>query len=159
AKVDALAREGAPFADALAELAEASGTPAPDALSAVADSGIPSAVSLRTSFGDLASEAVKASVRETASEDGGVGARLGAFLSSQVATRALEPQEGDSANAVLSRAQAAVDAEDFAAALAEVSTLSGAAAQTIAPWVDMAQSRLSALDALDGLSATLSPSN
>ncbi|MEM6465914.1 MAG: mitofilin family membrane protein [Pseudomonadota bacterium] len=159
AEVDAQARAGGSFADALAALSELTGTEAPAALSAIAGSGMPSALTLRNSFGDAAGDAIKAGIRETASEEGGMGARLGAFLSSQVATRSLEPQEGDDANAVLSRAQAAVNADDFSGALSELSTLAGAAADAMAPWVASTQSRLDALSALDGLSATLSPSN
>ena len=65
--------------------------------------------------------------------------------------RSLTPQEGDSADAILSRAEAALTAADLSTAMAELSSLPEAAAGAIAPWLGDAAKRADALTALDAL--------
>lgn len=60
---------------------------------------------------------------------------------------------GDPAAGVLAHAQAALDAGDLAGAIAAAATLSGPAAQAMAPWLDQARGLLAARAALAALAA------
>jgi hypothetical protein len=60
---------------------------------------------------------------------------------------------GDPAAGVLAHAQAALDAGDLAGAIAAAATLSGPAAQALAPWLDQARGLLAARAALAALAA------
>ncbi len=73
------------------------------------------------------------------------------FLRSQTGARSLAPRDGDDADAVLSRAEAALRAGDLQAALTEVDILTGAAAMAMADWRAQAETRLAALAALADL--------
>ena len=84
---------------------------------------------------------------------------LHAFLQSQVGGRSLEPQEGDSADAVLSRAEAALREGDLAATVAELSGLPEEALEMMADWTASAQTRIAALEAMDAFAAALDAAN
>ena len=60
---------------------------------------------------------------------------------------------GDPAAGVLAHAQTALDAGDLAGAVAAVATLTGPAAQALAPWLDQARGLLAARAALAALAA------
>ncbi len=143
---------GAPFGDALGVIAGEGGEAAPEVLVAKAETGVVTLAVLRDRFPDAAKTAIQASIKSEAG--GSVAGRLGAFLESQVATRSLEPQEGDSADAVLSRAEAALRQDDLAGALQELDGLPEPAAQAMSGWLDDARARVAALKALDELNAT-----
>jgi hypothetical protein len=113
----------APGLDALA----AAGQPVPAALSAVRG-GVPSLAGLQEAFPDLARQALAAE-RANGSSSGAVS-----FLKEQLGVRSLTPQDGDDADAVLSRVEAALKAGDLSATLAEVEALPEAAAAVLAPW-------------------------
>ena len=85
--------------------------------------------------------------------------RVTAFLQSQVGGRSLEPREGDDPDAILSRAEADVQAGDISAALRELDNLPSAAQAVMAPWVEDANARLSATDAMAEFAAVLDASN
>jgi hypothetical protein len=82
--------------------------------------------------------------------------RLLAFLKAQFGVRSLEPQPGNSAEAVLSRAQAAVTKGDLTAALSELSALSQLGQDHLQDWIAAAQSRVAVQAALSELSSALS---
>lgn len=153
ARIDAALDTGAPFDDALLELTEATGLEAPEALSAVAADGVPALAGLQSTFPAAAREAIDADIRSGV-EEGSVN-RLEAFLKTQLGTRSLEPKEGDSADAVLSRAEAALKSGDLATVLAEIEALPEAAKPAFAEWQAMAQSRAEALAAGDALAEQL----
>ena len=73
--------------------------------------------------------------------------RMQAFLQTQLGTRSLEPREGDSADAVLSRAEAALKAGDLDTVLAEIDTLPEASKPAFAEWRALTETRAAALAA------------
>ena len=81
--------------------------------------------------------------------------RLLAFLKTQFGVRSLEPQPGNSAEAVLSRAEAAVTRGDLNAALSELSTLPQLGQDHLQDWIAAAQSRVALQAALAELSNAL----
>ncbi|MDF1619943.1 COG4223 family protein [Pseudothioclava nitratireducens] len=139
---------GAPIAPIVADLSGA-GVDVP----AVLQGEVPSLAALQDGF-DPAARAALNTARLQAT-DGSVGDRLGAFLLAQTGARSLTPQEGDDADAVLSRARAAVMNGDLAAALTEIGVLDAAPQAEMADWVAQAQARVAAGDALNALAASL----
>ncbi len=139
---------GEPFGGALATLADA-GIDVPEVLTENAD-GVATLSELRAGFPQAAHAAIRAAAE--AKSGGGLVSTFGGFLKSQVATRALTPQEGDSANAIQSRAEAALKAGDLATALAELSALPAPSAEMDA-WIARAETRLKAETAYKALLA------
>lgn len=146
---------GEPFAEALAGLSGAMDVPEP--LMASAETGVPTVETLQDSFPPAAREALPAALLETAGD--GAVERLTAFLQGQVGGRSVEPRDGDDPDAILSRAQAAVDAADFTTALAEVATLPEGARAAMAGWVAQAETRTAVDEALDTIAAALDGAN
>ena len=142
---------GEPFADALEVVAPAVEIPA--GLAAVAEEGAPTSADVNDAFPAAARAALSKAVRETAGDD--TQSRLKLFLQDQLSARSLSPQEGDSADAVLSRAEAAVKAEDYQAALTEIDTLPESAQAELADWRAQAEARLSAVDAFTAVTDAL----
>ena len=143
---------GEPFSGALARLTTATGAEPPAALAAVAADGVPPLGALIEAFPDAARDALAAARRAEPAADGG---GLGSFLERQLGARSLTPQEGNSADAVLSRAEAAVRNGDLAAALAELSALPEAGQAALSDWMGRASARVGALDAAAALSQQL----
>ncbi len=146
ASIEGAITTGSPYRAALDALSAATETEIPELLAANADSGVATLAQLRAEFGTAAHAAIRADIQATA--DTGVAGRIGAFFEQQVATRSLTPQEGDSTDAVLSRAEAALRSDDLSTAIAELDTLQGAAADAVTGWKDAALARLSASEAL-----------
>ncbi len=141
---------GEPFANALGGL---TGAEVPEALSTVADTGVASLSQLQTTYDDAARAALSASLRDLA--DGDASARISSFLKAQLGLRSLTPREGDDPDAVLSRAQAALDGGDVAAALRELDALPAAGQAEMADWRATAQARVDAVAAAGDLAQTL----
>ena len=156
AEVGTALGSGAPFAGALGRLDANTEAAVPEALSAVADGGVATMTRLAERFPDAATAALKTAIREERPE--GLASRVTGFLESQVATRSLTPREGDSTDAVLSRAEAALRQGDLDAALAELAALPApaAAAPEMADWLADARARRDAVAAFDTLDAALS---
>lgn len=142
---------GAPFDMALADL-RATGREVPDALAAHAGAGVAPLADLRRAFPEAARAGLAAALQATAGD--GLGARAVTFLRAQVGARSLDPRAGDDPDAVLSRAEAALDAGDLAAALAELQALPEAGRAAMAEWLARAEARQAAGEALDTLAAT-----
>lgn len=122
------------------------GIEAPEALSR----DVPSLASLQDSYDD----ASRAALRATLTEDRG-GNVLTNFLRAQTGARSVKPREGNDPDAILSRANAHVEAGDIAAALDELAGLPEAARQApaMADWIADAQAYRDAHAALSELSA------
>lgn len=144
---------GSPFAEPLAEVAEAQGLEVPDAVAAVSETGVPTLAEIEAAFPAAARAALPVALQANAGET--AGDRLGAFLRSQVGGRALDPQPGDDPDAVLSRAGAAISSGDLTTALEELTALPDPALDVMGDWISLAASRISALEALDGLAGAL----
>lgn len=134
---------GEPFAAELQALNDPSAT---TALSAYANMGAPTLSDLQASFPDAARQALRLA-RET-SPDTGWGDRLVDFLASQTGARSLTPLEGDTPDAILSRADFALSEGRVADAVAELQTLEAGVKAALDPWLAQAQAHLAANAAL-----------
>lgn len=143
---------GEPMEAALTELEEALGEPVPAALSAVAE-GAPTLAGLQAAFPDAARAAL-ADAR-AGGESGEEATAFGAFLREQLNVRSVAPRDGDDADAVLSRAQAAVSEGKLQAALDEIGALPDVAKAKLAEWATIAETRVAALNAADDISLSL----
>ena len=143
------ADSGAPAPEAVAQLAEV--TELPPALAAFAE-GVPTLGALQAAFPAAARAALSAAPPP---EDAGAGDRLVNFLRNQTGARSLAPRDGDDADAILSRAEAALRAGDLAAVLDQTTALPEASRAALADWRARAETRIAALDALADLSARL----
>lgn len=128
------------------QLADA-GVEAPEALTR----DIPGIESLQQSFAEASRAALRASLR---SGDSG-GNALTNFLKAQTGARSITPREGNDPDAILSRANAKVEAGDIVAALDDLTTLPDAARQApaMADWLAGAEAYRNAHAALSDLSA------
>lgn len=144
-QVTAAFDNGRPFAEPLSEMAAATGIDLPEALRAAATSGVTTLAALQESFAPAARAALDAATK-AAAEDGSIS-KWQAFVQGQLGTRSLEPKEGDDADAVLSRAEAALRQGQLEAALTELAALPEAAQAPMAAWSAQAQTRLDALTA------------
>lgn len=142
---------GAPYADTLAEFTEVAGVEIPAGLSAGAENGVPTLAALQADFPPLARDALSAMRR---ADEGGENT-LSNFFQTQFGVRSLEPQEGDSPNAVLSRIEAAATEGRLTDALAEAEALPDEGKSILAPWIEAAQLRVAAFEAADALTQTV----
>jgi hypothetical protein len=152
--IRAAAKNGAGYQAALSDLIATTDLDLPKALQAHAKNGVSQLEDLQDKFTQAARAALKA-IRLAEGPQTGEN-RLLAFLKAQFGVRSLEPQPGTSAEAVLSRAQAAVTDGDLKAALSELSALPLLGQDHLQDWIIAAQNRLAVQDALAELSATLS---
>lgn len=143
---------GEPMETALADLEDALGEPVPDALAAVAE-GTPTLAGLQATFPEAARAAL-ADAR-AGGESGEQSSAFGAFLREQLNVRSVAPREGDDADAVLSRAQAAVSEGQIQTALDEIAGLPDVAKAKLADWAATAETRVAAVSAADEISLSL----
>lgn len=143
---------GETFEPALSALEEVTPIDVPDALRIAAAEGVPSMSFLRENFPDAARAglaATRAEVPET--EVGGVGD----FFRRQLSIRSVTPREGDDADAVLSRAEAALNAEDLEGTLVELDALPEVAKAAMQGWLDGAAARQDARQAAQEMADSL----
>lgn len=153
ARIQTAMESGAPFGAALGDLEAAIAGPAPDALSMARD-GVPTLASLQDQFPEVARAALATARREGVAGEETTG--FGAFLRNQFDVRSTAPQEGTTADAVLSRAEAAVRSGRLSDAVAEVSALPEVARAELSDWLAQAELRANAIAAVDQLSTSLS---
>lgn len=146
-RLSAALESGAPYGAALEDV----GGDIPPVLADAAQSGLPTLASLQDSFPQAARQALDAAIQ--ADMGAGWTERVGNFLRVQTGARSLEPREGDDPDAILSRAEAAVNAGDLPAALAEVATLPAPAQEAMADWTAAATARVQAAEAIAALAA------
>jgi hypothetical protein len=149
-RLRAAVETGQPFAGPLADLDAALGD-LPEALATHAQAGVATLPELQRRFPGAAREGLAAALKATVGE--GWGDRFAAFLRAQVGARSLEPRDGDDPDAVLSRAEAALDSGDVGAALAELSALPGEGRDAMSGWIAAAEARQAVTAALDSAAA------
>jgi hypothetical protein len=152
-RVQTALESGAPIGAALGDLEAATAESAPTELLAVQD-GVPTLASLQDQFPDVARAALATARTEGVSGEETTG--FGAFLRNQLDVRSTTPREGDSADAILSRAEAAVRSGRLSDALAEISALPEVARAEMSDWLAQAEQRADAIAAVDILSISLS---
>lgn len=135
----------APRDQALADLT-AAGVQVPPVL----EGDIPRLEQLRASFPAAARAGLRQSMDAVAGQQGAMD-KIGNFLRVQTGARSVEPREGDDPDAVLSRANAAVESGDIPGALTQIGTLPDAGQQAMADWVAQAQVWVDANAALTAL--------
>ena len=143
---------GAPFAEYLVDLASES-TPVPAVLAESAESGLPTLPGLRLTYPPAARLALDAALRANMGESW--SERATSFLRSQTGARSLNARDGTDPDAVLSRAEAALNAGNLTVVLTELQSLSPEAQLALADWRAMAQKRLDAEQAISALAATI----
>ena len=132
-QVSAALDSGEAFADPLATIAENASLEVPQVLTDLAAEGATSLADLQSSFPDAARTALAASA-DAAVEDGSVSP-LTSFFATQLGARSLEPREGNSPDAILSRAEALVGQADIQGALAELGNLPPEGQEPFADWI------------------------
>jgi len=120
----------------------AAGEPIPQVLEQVAEKGVLSLAGLQGAYPVAARAALNAN-RGAGGDEGG----FGAFLRNQLGARSLEPKEGASTDAVLSRAEAALAQGRLLDAMAELQTLPDDGRAAMSDWLASAQLRQNALAA------------
>lgn len=154
AQVTSLVQSGKSFAEPLAVLGE-NGVAVPEALSAVAADGVPTLASLTTSFPDVARKALAVARKSGGDSGEESGGGFASFLQSQLGARSVTPREGNDADAVLSRAEAAVKSGDLETATTELAALPEAALAELGDWLAQAALRKDALAAAATLAQEL----
>ena len=150
--IQAAVESGASYTVALDDLAAATNIGLPASLVENAPNGVASLSILQKQFPVAARAALKLAREEQGLAEGENGVL--AFLKTQLGVRSLNAKGGGSADAVLSRAQAAVDVGDFAVALSEIATLSSVGQDALQGWSLVATLRLQVLAALQEFSST-----
>jgi len=153
AEIAAAINTGQSFATPLLVIRDAS----PDAegldVLAIHAGGVLTMDALKAGFPDAARAALS-DARAAETTTGETGSRLGAFFRDQLGMRSLVPQDGADADAVLSRAEAALASGDLVGALTELDTLPDSAKPAMADWITGARARLDVLAALATLQAS-----
>ena len=142
--------DGVAYADKLEPIREA-GLDIPEGLSAPAEEGVATLGSLMSEFPPAARDALDAARRADPESTKGIGA----FLQRELGARSTSPKEGDDADAILSRAEAALQRQDITTALTELQALPEPAADAMTDWVAQATERRDALVALNDVAAAL----
>lgn len=148
-RLQAAVDSGAPYAAILPDL----GQEPPQALLAHAETGLPSLAQLQETFPDAARLALEAALRADMGDSW--TERATSFFRSQTGARSLTPREGTDPDAILSRAEAALQTGDLTTALTEVSALPEAAQAPMAEWRAKAETRQAALAALAELAGKI----
>lgn len=154
AQIDSAIDEGRPFADEIGTLAENGVETIPDALSAVAESGVATTGALQASLVPLTREAIQMSIKENAGDD--TLGRVGAFFQSQMTSRSLEATDGDDVGSILSRVSAALGSDDLATVGTEVEALPDSVKTLLGDWLGQVDERKSAKDAIAAFGADYS---
>jgi hypothetical protein len=154
ANLSSAVAEGRPFAAELATIKSFVADPGDlGPLPAYADKGIATVPELARSFAASRDAALAAA---SPAPSGSLIDRLLASASTLVKVKRVdEAATGDSASAVLARAEALLDKGDLAGSVKQIETLDGAPREAFSAWLDEAKARLSADAILQRLEATL----
>ena len=144
---------GKSFTTDLHEFSKLTGVQIPADLQKIAVEGVPRVETLTDNFPEAARAAIAAE-RSGDSYDGTTQSFL-EFLKSQVQARSVTPKEGKDADAVLSRAEAALRDGQLSKAVEELQALQSPAKEAMADWQAKAQQRLNLVEALNILSAVM----
>ena len=150
--LEAALDSGGAFQSALDRLA-ADGITAGAGLRDGAAMGVPTQAIVQDTFPEAARAALRASL--SGDPDTGLTDRVLTFLRLQTGARALGPRAGDDPDAVLSRAEAALNRGDLGGAISTLDTLPPNAAAQMADWRAKAARRMAALDDFAALPAPL----
>lgn len=145
ASLKAAIDSGNPYADLLTGIE----IEIPAAIEGASETGVAAISVLQDEFAPAAREALTSSAR--AAYDEGTQGWFETFTRTQLGLRSLDPKDGDSADAILSRAGAKVTDADFPAALSELENLPDAGRTAMADWIEKASARVAVTDALQSM--------
>ena len=151
--IQTLFKTGESFAIELDEFSKLTDAQIPAALQKIAGEGVQRLEKLTETFPEVARAAIAAE-RSGDSYDGTIHSLVG-FLKSQLQARSVTPKEGRDADAILSRAEAALREGKLDKAIEELQALQSPAKEAMAEWQAKAQQRLNLLHALNSLSAVV----
>ncbi|MBV1896044.1 MAG: hypothetical protein KUG70_06270, partial [Rhodobacteraceae bacterium] len=143
-------QSGSPYATVLSELT-VNGVKIPDDLAASAATGVTTLAALQDNFPEAARTALAAA--RDANKDTETG--IAAYLRRQLGARSVSPRDGDSADAILSRAEAALTNGQVSDALDELAKMPDDVTATMTDWIEPAKSRLAAISASDAIGREL----
>lgn len=143
-------QSGSPLTSVLGDLT-ANGVKIPADLAAPAATGVTTLAALQDKFPQSARAAL--AVARDANKDTDTG--IAAFFRRQLGARSVSPRDGDSADAILSRAQAALTNGQISGALDELAKLPDDVKATMADWIEPAKMRQAAIAASDTLGREL----
>ena len=144
---------GEGFEGPLADLMAATDLDVPPSLVKSASTGVVSLIVLQSQFPVAARAALKLARQENGPQEG--ESRILAFLKTQLGVRSLKAKDGASADAILSRALAAVDRGNLELVLSEIAGLPDSSKAPLQVWSKAAGRRLRVLTALQKLSNAL----
>ena len=144
---------GQPFDGPLNDLDAIGLVEIPEILKDTAADGVATMANLQSQVPDAARAALSAARSENQDSEG-----VGGFLQRQLGIRSLEPTEGDDPDSVLSRVEAAINENRLTDALNEVELLPDGARAALGDWLNLAQTRASAVSAVETLLQSL-PTN
>ncbi|MBK5926559.1 hypothetical protein [Rhodobaculum claviforme] len=150
--VQAAFANGGSFAGPIAVI-EDIGVEIPTTLALMAEEGVPTPTGLMDSYPEAAREALQIALRDVT--DKTLPERMTAFLRLQFGMRSVTPREGSDADAILSRAEAALLAGALDEVLAEIATLPPQARMPLEGWAARVETRREAEAALSDLSARI----
>jgi len=145
-------KNGSNYADALVDFEAASELKAPDVLRKYAQTGFVTKEQLIEQFPIAARLAVNSARSEGQDAQGKTFAD---YLKTQLKARSVVPREGMSADAILSRAEAAVKDDRLTDALSELEALDLTARNQMNDWVSQAEERLAAVAYIDTIMAQI----
>ena len=148
--IQTLFKTGESFAIELDEFSKLTDAQIPAALQKIAGEGIQRLEKLTETFPEVARAAIAAE-RSGDSYDGTIHSLVG-FLKSQLQARSVTPKEGRDADAILSRAEAALRDGKLDKVIEELQALPPPAKEAMAEWQAEAQQRLNLVHALNSLS-------
>lgn len=125
---------GAPYEQAINDAVSLSGQTAPEALTALSETGAPTAGSLMQGFPEAARKGYAADKEANAGDS--FGEKLFASLSGKIGGRPATETEGDDVGAVLSRIEARLKEGRITAAAAEAEALPPASAEAMGAWLE-----------------------
>ena len=145
-------KNGSNYADALVDFEAASELKVPDVLRKYAQTGFVTKEQLIEQFPTAARLAVNSARSEGQDAQGKTFAD---YLKTQLKARSVVPREGMSADAILSRAEAAVKDDRLKEALSELEALDLTARNQMNDWVSKAEERLAAVAYIDTIMAQI----
>ncbi|MBM9596171.1 COG4223 family protein [Roseitranquillus sediminis] len=152
-QVQAALDAGTPYVEPLETLRAATDLAMPGELIDPADTGVPTLAELRQTYPDAARSALAAT--SVATTQGDPGERFLSFLRTQTQARSLAPREGDDPDAILSRAEAALEAGELQTALDELAALPEDGLAAMQEWLSTARLRAQAIGAAQSVEQTL----
>jgi len=151
--LDTALRIGTPFSEAILTIESVADVTVSSSLADFSETGVVPLTALQHSFPDAARAGLKAAIKAEGGD--GLVANVTSFFKSQVGARSLEEKQGETPDALLSQAEAALGDGRVAAAVGLIDRLPEAGQMAMAEWREQARARTAAETALSRLKFSL----